>query len=101
MMNIDKYIPRDKQLHMIAGAVIALSFGGIFYALGIPHPPLLGVVMSIVGGAFKELADLVINTWEKSHNAPPTHDVDWKDVAFTVLGGVIPMVPFAFYLKGF
>lgn len=101
MMNIEKYIPKDKQLHMIAGAAVAMVFGLVFYSIRAEHAPLLGVVMALIAGGFKELLDLVINTWEKSHDAPPTHDVDWKDMAFTVLGGVIPMVPFAFYLKGF
>lgn len=79
-MAIDITIPRDKQLHFAAGA-IAAAVGAIFASV------MTGLVLAIVAGGLKELADYVHNWWLARSGKPPAHDVDKYDAAFTVAGG--------------
>ena len=64
-------LPRDKVLHFAAGLGIALA-GGFFMS------PLAGLLLAVMAGAIKELAD---------HLDPIGHSVDFWDFAVTAFGG--------------
>ena len=77
-------IPRDKQYHLAAGAIICLAVGVVFKNLN------YGFIASIVIGAAKEwIYDAGVNYYLKRKGQPPAHDVDFLDFFCTALGGAL------------
>lgn len=65
-------IPRDKQLHFLAGLSLALIVGSLF-------GPAMGLGAAVVAGVAKELYDMTTG-----RGTP-----EWADLWFTLAGGLL------------
>ena len=73
-------IPKDKQQHLLAGAVIGLGAGYTAKQLGFKHPERWGFAAGVLAGVAKELYD-------KKH--PKNHTCDVNDALATAGGATI------------
>lgn len=81
-------IPKDKQLHLVAGFVIAIVFSWFTYKVaGLEHSAFVGFAVATVVGWGKEYI------WDK--NRPGKNTVDKKDFEFTAAGGLVGSVVYA------
>lgn len=85
-------IPKDKQLHLLAGASIALLIGFFFGAI-------YGFIAAVIAGAAKEwLYDYYMNKYNEKKGLPDSHDVDPKDFMWTCIGGLCGAVIILAYM---
>ena len=80
---ISKYIPVDKQLHLIVGFFIGLI------VVAISREFLTGCVVAGAAGISKECYDWVSNYLNAKKGLPKVHDVDFFDYLATQIGGVV------------
>lgn len=87
-MNL-KNIPRDKLLHFIAGAGVALVSQVALWALMRSFMPGLGTVSAFIVGHFKEVYDGKVNAQRARDGLPPKHTVEVADRNATWMGGIV------------
>lgn len=81
-------VPKDKQLHIAAGAVVGVVAVVVFWPVRVPT--LLGAVgAALAAGLYKEWSDARANRAARAAGLPPPHTVDPADVVYTVLGGTL------------
>ena len=81
-------IPKDKQLHLAAGAVVGVVAVVVFWPVRVPT--LLGATgAALLAGLYKEWSDSRSNRVARAAGLPPPHTVDPADVGYTVLGGTL------------
>lgn len=79
-------IPKDKQYHIVAGALVALITTMIYTS------PVAGAVTGCLAGFAKEGFDYLHNRYLIKRNRPPAHNVEILDCTFTAIGAVITAV---------
>lgn len=79
-MAYDTAIPRDKLLHLAAGALVCAGV-----ALGVSVPA--GILAAGLAGAGKEAWDRWSNLRRARQGLPAAHDVDANDLLATLAGG--------------
>ena len=93
MNPLDK-IPLDKSHHVIGGSIVATVAACLAIYLG--HPKLawqVAIVLPLIGGVAKELADYAANLKAAKAGQPAPHGVEFLDALATVLGGVPVALP--------
>lgn len=80
---LDKYIPRDKQYHLAAGAAVS------FVVLAFGAPIQIAPLCALAAGLGKEAYDAVVNRIDAAAGLPLEHDVELLDVVYTFLGGLL------------
>jgi hypothetical protein len=88
-MFLTRLFPRDKNLHILAGAAAYLVFAALAYALGAPWymGAIVGLAATYVVGVWKELYDSY---------RPNFHTQDEWDYRATISGGVFVAIVDAF-----
>lgn len=83
-------IAKDKQLHLLAGVVVATIAQALCIGfVGGPFP-MVGVGAAALAGAYKEARDWYANRKDAMKGAAvPPHSVEWADFGFTTVGGVV------------
>lgn len=78
-------IPKDKALHVAAGAAIA-------FVVGLAIAPAAGFLAGLLAGLAKEGYDLHQNEKAARRHVVPPHSVEAADVFATVVGAVLGAV---------
>jgi hypothetical protein len=76
-------IPFDKQLHLAAGAGIAIVAG---FVTGMP---VVGLALGFAAGLGKEAYDRWANQQAAKHGEPPPHGVEFMDFVATAAGACV------------
>lgn len=84
-------IPRDKQLHFLAG------IGITFLVSLLTRNLYIGTAVGVAAGPAKELWDWAANKLALGRGMAPTHTVDFWDAFATILGASTPLVILFFY----
>ena len=94
-MNVLSMIPRDKLLHLVAGAAAA-AVGLVLWHLAMlvpvlaAHPLATGLSLGgLMVGLTKEVADKMDNVLMRKQGAPALHGVDPLDAIVTWLGATL------------
>lgn len=80
-------IPKDKQMHFVAGAIIFNFSIPISYLLGVDSI-VFGSILTLIGALGKEVFDFIHNDYLIRRNQKPKHSVEFMDFIATMLGAV-------------
>jgi hypothetical protein len=81
-------IPKDKQLHLILGAISGVIAQGIVWKIIAPIPG-VGIVVAYLMGKGKEKWDAIENEKAKTAGKAEPHTVEIADINATAIGGLV------------
>ena len=73
-------IPKDKQMHIVAGAAISLTSSFVAKKMHLKNPEVVGFAMGVLAGVVKE-------KYDRRH--PKNHTYDVHDAYCTAIGATV------------